>query len=67
MVDVIIIHMCADETHTIFWGVSHLIPFDGFNDTVRLLLKGTEKSGIYFFVVDGIGELFEQVINNRRS
>ena len=59
--------MCADKAHTIFLGISHLIAFDGFNDTVRLLLKGTEKSGIYFFVVDGIGELFEQVINNRRS
>ena len=32
------IHMCADEAHTVFLGISHLVPFDGFNDTVRLLL-----------------------------
>ena len=57
--------MCVDEAHAIFLGVSHLITFDGLNDTLGLLLKRTKQSGGYFFVVDGIVGLFEKVIDHR--
>ena len=57
--------MCVDKTHAVFLGVSHLITLDGLNDTLRLLLERTEKSGGYFFVVDGTRGLFEKVIDHR--
>ena len=44
---------------------SKTITLDRLNDTLRLLLERTEKSGGYFFVVDGIVGLFEKVIDDR--
>jgi hypothetical protein len=55
----------VDETHTVFLGISHLITLDGFNDTLGLLLERTKQFGGYFFVVDEIVGLFEEVINHR--
>ena len=46
-----IIHMCADEAHTIFLGISHLISFDGFYNSIFFGFEAPKKLGCDFFVV----------------
>ena len=38
-----IIHMCADEAHAIFLGISHLISFYGFNHRIFFGFEAPKK------------------------
>ena len=51
--------MCANEAHTVFWGISHLISFNGFDYSVFFGFEALEKFGCDFFVVDRRTGLFK--------
>ena len=45
--------MCADKTHTVFLGISHLISFDGFYNSIFFGFETPKKFRCDFFVVNG--------------
>ena len=59
-----IIHMCANEAHTVFLGISHLISFDGFYNSILFGFEAPKKLRCDFFVVNGCTRLFKQIVDN---
>ena len=45
--------MCANEAHTVFLGISHLISFDGFYNSILFGFEAPKKLRCDFFVVNG--------------
>ena len=59
-----IIHMCADQAHAIFLGISHLVSFNGFNHCIFFRFETLKKFRSDFFVVNRRTRLFKQVVND---
>lgn len=58
------IRMCTYEVHTIFFGISHLISFNGFDNSIFFRFVRPKKLWSYFLMIDRINRLYKQIVNN---